>query len=118
MIDCEFCHLTVSKSNYSKHKKTDLCKNINTVIKNNIKENDTRRQVSSDKDKQQQLKKFMIPAKALDVIARTLESSRLFQYQPYDWQKEYHAKGESVKERALFAGNRVGKTFCAARECA
>ena len=40
MIDCEFCHLTVSKSNYSKHKKTDLCKNINTVIKNNIKEND------------------------------------------------------------------------------
>ena len=40
MIDCEFCHLTVSKSNYSKHKKTDLCKNINTVIKNNIKENE------------------------------------------------------------------------------
>ena len=40
MIDCEFCNLTVSKSNYSKHKKTDLCKNINTVIKNNIKENE------------------------------------------------------------------------------
>jgi hypothetical protein len=40
MIDCEFCHLTVSKSNYSKHKKTDLCKNINTIIKNNIEENE------------------------------------------------------------------------------
>jgi hypothetical protein len=39
MIDCEFCYLTVSKSNYSKHKKTDLCKNINTIIKNNIEEN-------------------------------------------------------------------------------
>ena len=32
MISCEFCNLMVSKPNYSKHKKTELCKNIKTTI--------------------------------------------------------------------------------------
>jgi hypothetical protein len=34
MITCEYCCLDVSKSNYSKHRKTDVCKNIyNTIEK-------------------------------------------------------------------------------------
>jgi hypothetical protein len=32
MISCEYCNLMVSKPNYSKHKKTELCKNIKTTI--------------------------------------------------------------------------------------
>ena len=39
MIECEFCTLSVSKSNYSKHKKTDLCKNINNIIEKYKNEN-------------------------------------------------------------------------------
>jgi cell division protein FtsB len=39
MIECEFCNSSVSKSNYSKHRKTDLCKNINSIIEKYKNEN-------------------------------------------------------------------------------
>jgi hypothetical protein len=39
MLECEFCTLSVSKSNYSKHKKTDVCKNINNIIEKYKNEN-------------------------------------------------------------------------------
>jgi len=39
MIECEFCTSSVSKSNYSKHRKTDLCKNINSIIEKYKNEN-------------------------------------------------------------------------------
>ena len=32
MISCEHCNLMVSKPNYSKHRKTELCKNIKNTI--------------------------------------------------------------------------------------
>ena len=37
---------------------------------------------------------------------------------PYDWQKEFHDHGFDHKERAIIAGNRVGKTRTAAAEVA
>ena len=37
---------------------------------------------------------------------------------PYDWQKEFHDYGFDHKERAIIAGNRVGKTRTAAAEVA
>ena len=39
MIECDFCNSSVSKSNYSKHRKTDLCKNINSIIEKYKNEN-------------------------------------------------------------------------------
>jgi len=37
---------------------------------------------------------------------------------PYDWQKEFHDHGFDHRERAIIAGNRVGKTRTAAAEVA
>jgi len=37
---------------------------------------------------------------------------------PYDWQERFHAEGIDHNERALIAGNRVGKTRTAAAEVA
>jgi phage terminase large subunit-like protein len=37
-------------------------------------------------------------------------------YQPYPWQKEFHAAGADHPERMLMAANRVGKTISAACE--
>ncbi len=41
---------------------------------------------------------------------------KLRKYQPYPWQKEFHAAGKDNPERMLMAANRVGKTQCAAAE--
>ena len=37
---------------------------------------------------------------------------------PYDWQKDFHDHGFDHRERAIIAGNRVGKTRTAAAEVA
>ena len=43
---------------------------------------------------------------------------RLNKYQPYPWQKDFHAAGKDYPERMLMAANRVGKTISAGCECA
>lgn len=40
--------------------------------------------------------------------------NRLFQYKPYEWQKEFH--NNPATEKMLIAGNQLGKTFSASRE--
>ena len=37
---------------------------------------------------------------------------------PYEWQEEFHNAGRYYRERAIIAGNRVGKTRTAAAEVA
>jgi phage terminase large subunit-like protein len=56
--------------------------------------------------------------KALENIAKALGENKLYQFSPYPWQKEFFSWGKDTKERALFAANRVGKTYSAAREVA
>ena len=43
---------------------------------------------------------------------------RIYRYDPYPFQKEFHAAGIDNPERMLMAANRVGKTFSAAAEVA
>lgn len=57
-------------------------------------------------------------ANELAIIQRHLEQSKLFQYEPYDWQRDFHNAGKDIPERMLMAANRVGKTQCCAHEMA
>jgi phage terminase large subunit-like protein len=43
-------------------------------------------------------------------------ANRLKLYKPYEWQREFHEAGAIKSERMLMAGNRTGKTLCAAAE--
>ena len=56
--------------------------------------------------------------KLLADAARALKVRKLYRYQPYPWQKEFHDAGASNRERMLMAANRVGKTESAAAEVA
>lgn len=47
---------------------------------------------------------------------RRTERTRLFRYQPYKKQKQFHALGADHSERLLMAANKVGKTYCGAAE--
>jgi phage terminase large subunit-like protein len=47
-----------------------------------------------------------------------LAGMRLDTYQPYAKQQAFHAAGADSRERALLAGNQLGKTFSAAAEAA
>lgn len=49
---------------------------------------------------------------------RRRAENRLAYYEPYPKQAEFHALGATKRERALIAGNQVGKTYCAAAEVA
>lgn len=51
-------------------------------------------------------------------IARRISMRALSRYKPYPKQAEFHALGATIRERALIAGNQVGKTLCAAAEAA
>lgn len=54
-----------------------------------------------------------------ELIARLkheVAGSRLTTYQPYQWQKDFHAAGADNPERMLMAANRVGKTMSAGCE--
>lgn len=55
---------------------------------------------------------------ALEKLSLIKATNKLFQYTPYGWQIEFHKMGASMPERMLCAANRVGKTYCAAREVA
>lgn len=59
-----------------------------------------------------------LTAEELALIAAALESNKLFQYKPYDWQIEIHDAGKDNPERMLMAANRVGKTFSGGAETA
>jgi phage terminase large subunit-like protein len=47
-----------------------------------------------------------------------VETTRLKQYAPYQYQSKFHADGKDCAQRILMAANRVGKTFCGAAETA
>lgn len=56
-----------------------------------------------------------------DLVAeyhQVAETHRLSEYDPYPWQKEFHAAGRDNAERMLMAANRVGKTLSAGAEVA
>src|SRR5215467_6837664 len=49
---------------------------------------------------------------------RRLTENRLFYYQPYPKQREFHAAGATHRERLLMAANQSGKTLAGGFECA
>lgn len=46
------------------------------------------------------------------------QNFKLDQYEPYNWQKQFHSAGKGHPERMLMAANRVGKTLSAGAEVA
>lgn len=50
--------------------------------------------------------------------SRLKSNTKLDQYIPYPWQKEFHNGGDEFPERMLMAANRVGKTHSAGAEVA
>ncbi len=54
----------------------------------------------------------------LSDYADSLKFNRMYRYQPYGWQEEFHNQGLEKIERMLCAANRTGKTFSAAEESA
>lgn len=57
-------------------------------------------------------------AATLAKLTAALETRRLFQYAPYEWQKKFHTSGKINQERMVSAGNRTGKTYSGAAEVA
>ena len=53
-----------------------------------------------------------------DQIARRKRENRLYDYVPYGKQLEFHAAGQTYRERLLRAGNQLGKSFAGAAEAA
>lgn len=51
-------------------------------------------------------------------IGRRQNTNRLFYYQPYAKQTEFHAAGARFRERLFMAGNQLGKTLAGAAEAA
>jgi len=49
---------------------------------------------------------------------RRHDTTRLLRYDPYKYQRKFHADGADCRQRILMAANRVGKTFCGAAETA
>ena len=49
---------------------------------------------------------------------RRLDTRRIEQYDPYDYQTRFHTEGQGCPQRILMAANRVGKTYCGAAETA
>lgn len=57
-------------------------------------------------------------AKLLAERDKRIRENQLRQYNPYPFQKKFHKNGKTHSQRLLMAGNRVGKTRCAAYEVA
>lgn len=51
-------------------------------------------------------------------VAEAARFNRLYDYEPYEKQRIFHALGATKRERALFAGNQLGKTYCGGAEFA
>lgn len=49
---------------------------------------------------------------------KAADANRLMAYDPYPWQRQFHAAGKDNPERMLMAANRVGKTLSAGAEVA
>ena len=56
--------------------------------------------------------------KLLEEKKRRVLTNRIVQYEPYAYQRRFHAEGQDCPQRILMAANRVGKTFCGAAETA
>lgn len=56
--------------------------------------------------------------KNLERLRELKRVNKLYQYNPYQWQKDFHAAGVENPERMMSAGNRCGKTYSAAHEVA
>lgn len=57
-------------------------------------------------------------AKDFAALETIIAETRLEDYEPYPWQKEFHDAGKDYPERMLMAANRVGKTESASAEVA
>lgn len=55
-------------------------------------------------------------AKKVALAQQIVEQNKVFQYEPYGWQKRFHSAGKDHVERMAMAANRVGKTFGGASE--
>mgnify|MGYP000226995380 CR=1 FL=1 len=55
-------------------------------------------------------------AKLIENFKQSLKENKLDTYKPYGWQKEFHDAGKLHRELMIMAGNRTGKTLCAAIE--
>lgn len=64
----------------------------------------------SEKDKQR--------LKDLEEYEKLRAECKLYFYKPYEKQREFHAQGKVKRERALIAGNQLGKTLAAGHELA
>ena len=56
--------------------------------------------------------------KDLEEYEKLRSEAGLYFYKPYPKQIEFHNAGSRFRERALIAGNQLGKTLCAAHEVA
>ena len=86
MISCESCNLMVSKPNYSKHKKTELCKNIKTTIEqcqNNylLEINNLKQQLEQAlrENKEEKQKVFSLEIKLNDSINKSEEYRKIIE---------------------------------------
>ena len=48
----------------------------------------------------------------------SLDAEKIADYRPYTKQKQFHAMGQTMRERLLRAGNQNGKSFCVGSEAA
>lgn len=55
---------------------------------------------------------------SLEQLNLARQRTRLFRYQPYPKQADFHAKGAIHRERLLLGANQSGKTLCGAAETA
>ncbi len=60
----------------------------------------------------------MLNDNSLDAKIEDVAKKYFWDYEPYDKQKSFYRLGQSTRERVLAAGNQLGKTLCAAYECA
>jgi hypothetical protein len=86
MISCEFCNLIVSKPNYSKHKKTELCKNIKNTIEqcknNDLLEIDNLKQQlnqSLRKTEEEKKKVFSLEIKLNECVNKSEEYRKIIE---------------------------------------
>lgn len=56
--------------------------------------------------------------KHLQVLNRIKRETKIYRFEPYQWQKEFYAAGKIYRTRCMVAANRVGKTYSAAAEVA
>lgn len=59
-----------------------------------------------------------VAAKLEAELSLRAERSKLFRYQPYRKQREFHKNGSTHRERLLMAGNQLGKTIAGSMEAA